>query len=74
LLQSFGVDECPIGAFDVVDGDLHLKDEYKLFYKGIVPTHLCVLLPHLSMLVDFRITIVLGRDLTSDVGCSTFKE
>jgi len=65
---SFAVDECPIGAFDVVDEDLHRKYEYNIFYKGIVPTHLCVLLPYLSMLVRSRKIIVLGRDmLTRDV-------
>src|SRR5882757_6533197 len=55
--ESFAVDECPVGALDVFDEDLHLNGEYKLFYKGIEITHL-------GMLVDSRqITIVLGRDM-----------
>jgi hypothetical protein len=61
--QSFAVDECPIGAFDVVHEDLHPKDEYNILYKGIVPMHLCVLLPYLSMLVGSRKISVLGRDM-----------
>jgi hypothetical protein len=68
-ILSLTIDECPIGA--VVDEDLHPKDEYKLLYKGRVLTHLCVLFPYLSMLVDSRITIVLSVE---EQACSTFKE
>ena len=41
--ESFDVDECLVGAFDALDEDLHPNI-----------THLCVLLPYLSILGDSR--------------------
>src|SRR5882724_2186032 len=48
--ESSAVDECPVGALDVLDEDLHANVNIMYFVRGVIATHFSVLLPDPSML------------------------
>ena len=62
----FSIDEPPVGAFDVLDDDLHANMNITYFVKDVVATYPGVLLANLSMLstqvLGVEITIVLSGE------------